>query len=106
MELVFICVVCIVIGIIIGENSSSSKRRSYENRNPPGDGPPPLKLKKSLRLDETSVQRTHNKDGPLTPKPEITPKGQSRKRRFSDDEIEDMLREAYIRAIRDGDVNP
>jgi len=76
MELIFICAVCIVIGVIIGENSSSSKRRSYENRRQPS-GPPPLKLKKSLRLDESLVQRTNNRDGPSTPKPDIIPKGQS-----------------------------
>jgi hypothetical protein len=75
MELIFICVVCIVIGIIIGENSSP-KRRSYENRNVP-KGPPPLKLKKSLRIDESPIQRNHNRGGPPTPKPEIIPKGQS-----------------------------
>jgi hypothetical protein len=76
MELIFICFVCIIIGVIIGENSSSSKRRSYENHNPP-KGPPPLKFKKSLTFDESPVQRNHNRDGPLTPKPEIIPKGQS-----------------------------
>ena len=75
MELIFICFVCIIIGIIIGENSSPG-RRSYENHNRP-KGPPPLKLKKSIRFDESSVQRNHNRDGPLTPKPEIIPKGQS-----------------------------
>ncbi len=75
MELVFICFVCIIIGIIIGENSSP-KRRSYENHKRP-TGPPPLKLKKSIRFDESPVQRSHNRDGPLTPKPDIIPKGQS-----------------------------
>ena len=103
MELIFICAVCIVIGVIIGQNSSP-RRRSYENHNRP-KGLPPLKLKKSLRLDESPVQRTNNRDGPSTPKPDIIPKGQSRKRRFSDDEIENMLREAYIEAIKNGDIN-
>lgn len=74
MELIFICAVFIGIGIIIGQNSSP-KRRSYGNYNRP-KGPPPLKLKKLLRLDESPVQRNHNRDGPLTPKPEIIPKGQ------------------------------
>jgi hypothetical protein len=105
MELVFICLVCIIIGIIIGENSSSSKRRSYENRRQPS-GPPPLKLKKSLRLDESLVQRTNNRDGPSTPKPDIIPKGQSRKRRFSDDEIENLLREAFIKVVKNGGYQP
>ena len=75
MELIFICFVCIIIGIIIGENSSP-RRRSYENHNRPKD-PPPLKLKRSVRLDESPVQRTNNRDGPSTPKPDIIPKGQS-----------------------------
>jgi hypothetical protein len=104
MELIFICVVCIVIGIIIGENSSP-KRRSYENHNPP-KGPPPLKLKKSLRIDESPIQRNHNRDGPSTPKPEIIPKGQSRKIDYSDDEIENMLREAFIRVVGNGGYQP
>lgn len=77
MELIFICAVCIIIGIIIGENSSSSKSRSYENRRRPPKSPPPLKFKKSVRLDESPVQRTNNRDGPVSPKPDIIPKGQS-----------------------------
>ena len=105
MELIFICFVCIIIGVIIGENSSSSKRRSYENHNPP-EGLPPLKLKKSLRLDESPVQRSHNRDGPSTLKPEIIPKGQSRKRRFSDEEIENMLHEAFIKVVVNGGYQP
>jgi len=99
MELIFIYAVCIGIGIIIGQNSSP-KRRSYENYNRP-KGPPPLKLKKSLRLDESPVQRNHNRDGPSTPKPEIIPKGQSRKRRFSDEEIE-----AFIEIVVNGGYQP
>jgi hypothetical protein len=104
MELIFICAVCIGIGIIIGQNSSP-KRRSYENYNRP-KGPPPLKLKKSLRFDESPVQKNHNRDGPSTPKPEIIPEGQSRKRRFSDEEIENMLREAFIEVVVNGGYQP
>jgi molecular chaperone DnaK (HSP70) len=101
MELIFICAVCIIIGVIIGENSSSSKRRSYENHNPP-EGLPPLKLKKSLRLDESSVQRSHNRDGPSTSKPEIIPTNS--KRRLSDSEIEDMLRKSFKSSIENGKI--
>lgn len=74
MELIFICAVCIVIGVIIGQNSSP-RRRSYENHNRP-KGPPPLKLKKSLKID------------------------------YSDEEIENKLREAFIRVVGSGGYQP
>jgi hypothetical protein len=50
-------------------------RRSFthENLNRP-TGDPPLKLRRSIRLDPGSVQRGNGDGGPSTPKPSIIPK--------------------------------
>jgi hypothetical protein len=52
-------------------------RRSFthENLNKP-TGEPPLKLRRSIRLDPGSVQRGNGNGGPSTPKPRIIPKPQ------------------------------
>jgi len=50
--------------------------REYSSDCPP-PGPPPLKLKQSVTWCEGPVQRGNSESGPTTPKPEITPKGQS-----------------------------
>ena len=56
-------------------------RRSFthENTNSP-TGEPPLKLRRSVRLDEGRVQRGNGNGGPVIPKPLIKPMAQGRRK--------------------------
>jgi hypothetical protein len=72
-----------LIGRWVGIGSSMPRdrdwRRSFthENTNRP-QGDPPLRLQRTVRLDEGHVQRGNRSGASYQPKPQIDPKGQRR----------------------------